>query len=156
MLLRALAFVGISVPLIVGAVVMGFGIEGNYLPAVLTIAAILGVFQLVFSALSIVSTWADSLEYSLRSAADNFELSAKFKELGEVAQNPSQHLELRYAELKARDDARRSEDSTRSPSPKEFRYGHRAGLRQFSRECDVCHKVPTSMEPTICDVCGKF
>jgi mobilome CxxCx(11)CxxC protein len=155
-LLRALAFVGTVVPLLVGGFVMGFGLQSAYLPTILAAAAALGLFQLAFSAWSIVYSWADNLEYALRSTAENFHLSAEFKELGATATDPPANLETRFAALKARDDVRRADDATKGVSPKEFRYGHRAGLRQFSKACSECKAVPTSMESTNCPVCGRF
>jgi mobilome CxxCx(11)CxxC protein len=147
---------GIVVPLLIGGVVLGFGTKGSYLETIIAIAAVAGIVQLVFSAWSIVYSWADSLQYALESASENFDLSIKFKDLGEQAQTPPDDLELRLAALKAKDDARQMADAKRGVSPKELRYGHRAGLRQFARACDGCKHVPRSMEATECNICGRF
>lgn len=155
-LLRALAFVGIVVPLIIGGFVLGFGVQSRFLPLLLVLAAGLGLFQLVFSAWAIVYGWADNLEYALESASDNFDLSERFKEVGRLAQEPPPDVEFRFGILKAQDDARRAADAKKNVSPKELRYGHRAGLRQFGRACDSCKQVPRSMEPSECPVCGRF
>lgn len=155
-LLRALSFVGVVVPLVVGGTVLAFGLQVAYLPLLITVAAGLGLVQLALSAWSIVYSWADSLEYSLQSVAENFDLSAQFKELGNTGSDPQPDLEVRYVALKARDDARRANDATKGVSNKELRYGHRAGLRQFGRECNACKTVPLSMAPTECEVCGRF
>lgn len=155
-LLRALSFFGIIVPLLIGGVVLGFGTEGSYLKTLIVVAALAGVAQLVLSAWSIVYNWADSLQYSLESAAENFDLSLKFRELGEQAQAPPDDLDVRVAALKAKDDARQMADAKKSVTPEELRYGHRAGLRQFARACDDCKQVPRSMEPSNCHTCGSF
>lgn len=155
-LLRALSFFGIIVPLLIGGIVLGFGTEGSYLKMLIVIAALAGVAQLALSAWSIVYSWTDSLQYSLESAAENFDLSLKFKELGENAQAPPDDLEVRVAALKAKDDARQMADAKKSVTPKELRYGHRAGLRQFARACDECKQIPRSMEPSKCPICGSF
>jgi mobilome CxxCx(11)CxxC protein len=155
-LLQALSFFGIVVPLLIGGVVIGFGTKGSYLDKLLIAAAAAGIVQLVFSAWSIVYSWADSLQYSLESAADNFDLALKFKELAEQATSPPDDLEIRAAALKARDDARQMNDAKKGVSQKELRYAHRAGLRQFGRACDECKQVPRSMEPTKCNTCGSF
>jgi mobilome CxxCx(11)CxxC protein len=155
-LLRALSFMGIVIPLLIGGVVLGFGTDGSYLKPLIAIAAVAGIIQLVFSALSIAYSWADSLQYSLESASENLDLSLKFKELGEQASNPPADLELRVASIKAKDDARQMTDTKKGVTAKELRYGHRAGLRQFSRACDGCKQVPRSMEPSQCDICGGF
>jgi hypothetical protein len=46
-------------------------------------------------------SWPDGLQYSLESAAENFDLSLKFRELCQQAQTPPDDLELRVAALKA-------------------------------------------------------
>lgn len=155
-LLRALSFAGIVVPLLIGGIVLGFGTQGAYLGWLIGVAAAAGVVQLLLSAWSIVYGWADNLQYALESAADNFDLSLKFKELAEQAQSPPADLETRAAGLKARDAARQMADAKRGITPKELRYGHRAGLRQFGRECDECKQIPRSMDATDCHTCGRF
>lgn len=155
-LLRALSFFGIIVPLLIGGVVLGFGTEGSYLETLIAIAALVGIVQLGFSAWSIVYSWADNLQYSQESAAENFDLALKFKELGEQAQSPPDDLALRVAALNAKDDARQMADAKKGITAKELRYGHRAGLRQFARPCDECKLIPRSMEATKCPTCGRF
>jgi len=155
-LIRALTFMGIVVPLLIGGVVLGFGLHASYLPSLLVIASAVGVFQLVFSAWAIVYAWADNLEYSLESAAENFELSSLFKQLGTLAPEPPADLQIRYAAAQAKDDARRAADDKKGLTKKELRYGHRAGLRQFQRKCEGCQNVPASMDSTDCPVCGRF
>lgn len=155
-LLQALAFFGIVVPLLIGGIVLGFGTKASYLDTLIPIAAFAGVVQLVFSALSIVYSWADNLQYALESAAENFDLSIKFTELGEQAQAPPDDLEVRAATLKGRDDARQMADAKKGITAKELRCGHRAGLRQFGRACDECKQIPRSMEATTCHTCGDF
>jgi mobilome CxxCx(11)CxxC protein len=63
-LLRALSLVGIVVPLLIGGVVLGFGTDGSYLKTLIVIAAAAGIVQLVFSAWSIVYSWADGTKGS--------------------------------------------------------------------------------------------
>lgn len=155
-LLQAVSFLGIVVPLFIGGTVMAFGLQFTLLPELITVAAALGLAQLLLSAGAIVYSWADSLEYALQSTAENFDLSVRFKELGGTATGPPSDLEVRYASLAARDDARRANDATKGVSDKELHRGHRAGLRQFRRECSACKKVPVSMESTDCEVCGRF
>jgi mobilome CxxCx(11)CxxC protein len=155
-LLQALSFFGIIVPLLIGGVVLGFGTNGSYLEPLIAIAALAGIVQLAFSAWSIVYSWADALQYSLESASENFDLSLKFRELGEQSQAPPDDLELRVAVLKAKDEARQMADAQKGVTFKELRYGHRAGLRQFARSCEECKQIPRSMEASECHTCGRF
>jgi mobilome CxxCx(11)CxxC protein len=155
-LLQGLSFFGIVVPLLIGGVVLAFGTQASYLQLLITIAAGVGILQLLFSAWSIVYNWPDNLQYALESAAENFDLSVKFKEIGEQCQSPADDLDIRFAALKARDDSRRMADARRAVTAKELRYAHRAGLRQFGRACDECHEVPRAMEASKCHTCGRF
>jgi mobilome CxxCx(11)CxxC protein len=155
-LLQALSFFGIIVPLLIGGVVLGFGTKEAYLEKLITMAAVAGVVQLGFSAWSIVYSWPDNLQYSLESAAENFDLAIKFRELGELAQAPPGDLETRVAVLKAKDEARQMADNRKGITAKELHYAHRAGLRQFGRACEECKQIPRSMESTECNTCGRF
>lgn len=155
-LLRALSFWSLVLPIFIGGIVIGFGPKALYLAQFLAAVAIVGLVQLVLSLWSVVASWTDNLQYSLESAAENFDLSSKLKEMGRQAQNPPDDLEVRFAELKGRDDSRRMADTKRAVTPKELRYGHRAGLRQFQRKCEGCQIVPVSMDATKCNVCGRF
>jgi mobilome CxxCx(11)CxxC protein len=149
-LIRGLTYVGIGVPVFVGGLVSGFGLQASFLPRMLWMAAAVGVFQLGFSTWSLVFGWTDNLEYSLESATENFDISSRFKELGSQGANPPADVATTFAIIKAKDDARRAADSKKSITEKELRYGHRAALRQFGRECAACHKIPTSMESSDC------
>ncbi len=155
-LLRALSFLGIVVPLLIGGVVLGFGIDARYLKQFIAAAAAAGVLQLVVSAWSLAYSWTENLQYSLESAAENFDLSIKFKELGQQAQFPPDDLAVLAAGLKARDDSRSMADAKKGVKDKELRRAHRAGLRQFGRECTSCKKVPLDLASTDCPICGSF
>lgn len=151
-----LSFSGLVLPLFIGGMVIGFGPKALYLEQFLIVVAILGIAQLIMSLWALVACWADNLQYSLESASENSDLAARFKELAQQAQNPPDNLELRYIELKTLDDARRKVDAKRGVKPHELRYAHRAGLRQFQRECIECHVTPRSMDATQCNTCGRF
>jgi mobilome CxxCx(11)CxxC protein len=154
--LLALSFAGIAFPLLVGGVALAFGLKARSLPYILSIAAVVGVVQLLVSALSITYGWADRLAYASESAADNFALATKFRELGSLGPAPPENMDVRFVEVRAQDDARRLSDARQGVSEKELRYGHRAGLRQHRRACSGCGKIPDSMKASECDVCGRF
>jgi mobilome CxxCx(11)CxxC protein len=154
--LRWLSFFGLAGVVCIGAIVTLFGIGAPSLSWVLAIAGIVAVGQLLLSLWSLIANWADNLAYSLESAAENLALSSAFRELGKRAQNPPPDLDARFADLRARDESRRISDTKQGITEKEKRFGMRAGLFQFQRECAGCNKVPASMEPTACKVCGGF
>lgn len=155
-LLQGLSFSGIVFPLLIGGVALGFGTDASHIKLFIAVAAVGGIIQLLFSAWSIVYSWADNLQYSLESASENFDISLKFRELGERAEAPPPDLEVRVAALKAKDDARQMADAKKNITPKNLRYGHRGGLRQFGKECTECKQIPPSMNSTNCNTCGRF
>lgn len=154
--LNALSFMGIAVPLLVGGIVLTFGTASSYLTTIIVVAGVLGLIQLLVSAASVVYGWADNLEYSHESGAENLSLSDAFKELAQTASQPPANLVDRFAVVKARDEARRGQDTRKGVTEKELRFGHRAGLRHFLRKCDSCGLVPDSMKATDCSFCGRF
>jgi mobilome CxxCx(11)CxxC protein len=154
--LRWLAFIGIAGPLLIGGIVLAFKANAAYLEIFLFVVGVVGIIQLLVSAWSLTSNWADNLEYSLSSSSDNLELSPLFKALGQSSSSPPADIEVQFAALKARDEARRKIDVTKNISEKEKRYAHRAGLLQFNRECSGCKQTPTSMTPSDCGICGRF
>lgn len=151
--IQLLTFLGIVVPVLVGAVVLAFGVQFEHLGALLAFAGVISIVQLVVSAWALVANWTENLQYSLESATENFDLSLKFKKLG---QNPPADFQTRSAALQAKDEARQGSDNKRNISDRENRRGHRAGLRQFERECKGCKKTPISMISSNCDMCGNF
>jgi|SRR5882724_592751 len=155
-LIRALTAMGIIVPLLIGGIVLAFGLSASFLPWFVYFAAAVGVLQLCLSGLAVSYGWTDTLEYSLESLTDNLELSSRFEEIGKMATAPPVDLASRFAIVKARDDARRAADGKKSVTEKELRYGHRAGLRRFERKCQGCQNIPRSMESTDCSICGGF
>lgn len=154
--LRWLAFVGIAGALLIGGIVTGFGVGAPYLSLFIAGAAIVTIGQLLFSLWSLVADWTGELTYSLESASENLSLSSAFRELAEQAQNPSSDLAVRFAELRSRDESRRVSDTKQGVTEKEKRYGLRAGLLHFQRQCVECKQVPISMKSTKCGVCGDF
>lgn len=155
--LRGLSLAGIIFPLLIGSVVLSFGTKIDWLEKLLIpLVATFGIAQLIFSVISIVYAWSDEMQFCLDSAAENHDLSIKFKELGALAANPPGDYETRVNILKATDHARQNADMKKNLSEKELRYGHRAGLRSIGRACSECGIVPTSMEPSKCSICGGF
>ena len=64
--------------------------------------------------------------------------------------------ELRNEVLKTENNLRRHIDNQQNVTEKEKRFGMRAALRQYQKQCSACKKVPTTMKPTSCGVCGNF
>lgn len=154
--LRGLTFLGVVVPAAVGGLVLSFGVDFQYTSVVIGIASVLGLAELVLSLWSLVAKWDDLFAYSLESLSANTQLYSMFKELAENPPQTFQEFKTQYELLQAQNRARTDRDSQQIISERENRFGMRASLRQFQKACASCKKVPTSLKPTDCDVCGDF
>jgi mobilome CxxCx(11)CxxC protein len=154
--LRLVAFLGIVVPVAVGGVVTAFGTNFKYLEVVLLVASTVGLFQLILSVWALVAKWEDRLGFAIDSMNENARLAESFKSLGQNPPSLERDLERDYAVLNAHYETRQLLDNRECLTEKEKRFGMRAALRQFQKACAGCKKVPVSLEPTICDVCGNF
>lgn len=154
--LRLLTLLGITVPVVVGGVVLSFGVGNKSMPYILGTAGVLGLVQLVGSVLSLVYKWDDELAYSTEAAADNGRLADTFGNLAEHPPNKQGELKARYDILRTESRIRSEQDGKRIVSGEEKRKGMRAALRQYRRVCVQCEQVPASMEASDCAVCGRF
>lgn len=155
--LRALAFLGLVVPLTVGALVGAFGPTFAALKPVLVVAGLVATAQFVFSLWAVVAKWDDALAGSWEGQIENNRLFKRLREISELpASVAAAALDERLQVVAAEYDAREAQDVRREFSEAERREGMRAGLRQFRRPCAGCAKVPTDMKATACGVCGNF
>jgi mobilome CxxCx(11)CxxC protein len=148
--LNYLNFLGLAVPLNVGAIVLAYGIKA------IPICSAIGVFQLVVFAWSLVAKWVDRYQHSVQALVSNRSLAQKYESLAK--EEPAGLLDYRHRldVLDATDSAQRAEDYQQEIREAETRMGMHAGLRQYERECAGCHITPIRMEPTECGVCGDF
>src|ERR1019366_2786967 len=154
--IQMLSFTALVFPVLIGGIVLGFGTQARALSILIPLAVVAGILQLVLSAWALGFNWSEKLDYAQESAADNYQISERFRELGSKALAPPEDLQVQFAEAKGRDDARRLADSKKGVTDQELRYGHRAAFRQFGRKCEGCEKVPHSMKSTDCEICGRF
>jgi mobilome CxxCx(11)CxxC protein len=154
--LRLLSFLGIIVPVFIGGIVMTYGTHFPYIDFILTIGGIFGIIQLVTSIGALVSKWDDTYAYSQESTSANYDLANRYKVLAQSPPTRLDEFRTRLEFLNAENQRRSDADYKQSITEQEKRKGLRASLRNFQRECTACHKVPTSMKPTDCDVCGNF
>jgi len=152
----ALTFLGIIVPVIVGAIFLSFVPSQNIASLITIIASIMLIAQLILSVWSIIAQWNDKYSYSLESVSANDRLSRNFKTLAENPPSEYQTFQIKYEYLKLEDDFRNDLDSKQLVSEKDKRYGHRAALRQFQKGCSGCSEIPQSLKPTKCNICGNF
>jgi mobilome CxxCx(11)CxxC protein len=148
--LNYLNFLGLAVPLNVGAIVLAYGTKA------IPICSAIGVFQLVVFGWSLVAKWVDRYQHSVQALVSNRSLAQKYESLAK--EEPAGLLDYRHRldVLDATDSAQRAEDYQQEIREAETRMGMHAGLRQYERECAGCHITPIRMEPTECGVCGDF
>lgn len=149
-----LTWVGLVVPLLIGALVGTFG-RDEFWGTALAVGAVIAAAQLAIVLWSLVKHWPEDLAYSSASAVANESLAGQFVAL---AEDPPALpvLRTRFDKLSIEDSARRARDSEKNVKDKELRRGMRAALRKYQRPCLACQQVPMAMTPTACDVCGKF
>jgi len=154
--LRFLAFIGIGGPAVVGAMVIHHIVSPKNLDLLVWVVSIIAVIEALVSVWSLAANWADNLSYAEGSTAENLALSSAFRELGQQAENPRADLEVKFTELRSRDESRRAADAQKGVTEREKRYAHHTGLLQFKRQCEGCKKVPIAMDSSDCGVCGRF
>lgn len=153
--IRWLAYSGLAVPLIVGALVGAYG-EFKLLALVVAIGAAVGVVQIAVSLWSIVGNWPDGYAYARQAVAANESLSSRFAGLASTPPRTMAEFQHRFELIDAEDEAQRKQDNDRDITNAERRMGMRSALIRFGKTCAHCGLAPTSMEPTDCVVCGRF
>ncbi|MEB2774604.1 mobilome CxxCx(11)CxxC protein [Algoriphagus sp. D3-2-R+10] len=147
---------GIIIPVCIGATVLGYGIENQFLQYLILVAIPLSIFQLLVSTISVAFKWSDELSYASEAIQSHQYISDRFKKLAAFSKNSFDDLDREYEILNAVLQSRKDQDSKHNLKDWELRMGMRYALREFQRECVSCKKVPLSMESTTCPVCGNF
>jgi mobilome CxxCx(11)CxxC protein len=94
--------------------------------------------------------------YSKESASINYYISQQYKRFAETPPKTNQEFEHKIDLLDAEESSRSNIDTQHHITEKEKRFGMRAALRNFQRECSGCGQVPITMKPSNCEICGKF
>lgn len=154
--LRLLAFLGIAVSATIGSLVAAFGTDFAGLPVVLTIGSIVGIVQLVTSIWALTAKWDDGFAFANEAIVSNQQLSDAFKSLAKNLPAGFEAVKSKFDLLNVEKKSRDSQDERQGISEAEKRFGMRAALRQFQRDCASCENTPQSMTPSKCNVCGNF
>ncbi len=155
--LKILTFLGIVVPTVAGSVFLSFGVGNSVLTTILgTIAGILGTLQLVGSIWSLTAGWENDLSYALESMTSNYRLAYDYENIAHNPPSDFDSLKSRFSLLEVENRTRSDSDNKRVIKEIEKRRGMHAALRQHQRACVECGEVPKSMEPSDCNVCGRF
>lgn len=156
-----LKVIGLLLPALVGYIVLNFGSitqpqHQEDLALLINIAATIGLVQFIGSVWAIAANWDDRLAYYAEAMVANRDLREDFEALAKRSVNDLQEFEQGLQILEERRKQRDQQDSKYSPSEKERRKGMRYALRLAQATCAGCQKVPVTMEPSDCQICGKF
>ncbi len=154
--LSILNYVGLFVPLIVGAVVTAFGTDSPYLGVILLLVGLLGIIQTAGFGWSLIRKWSDKLSYAIEAMNDNYRQAEDYETL---ARDPPSDLEIfksKFELLTVKYQHRDDLDNRQNITQEERRMGYRASLWKYGKECPECKKVPRGMDASNCEVCGKF
>ncbi len=155
--LRTLEYSSIILPIIIGIILTTWGNSDNkYLFIMISfLSGIFSITYMIFAVWSIVNRWQESYSYAIESNISNKSLSEKFVDLAKK-ETLSQQDYTKFEFLNQEKEFRQSLDERQTISEDEKRLAMRSALRQFQKECVGCQKVPNSMEPTNCPICGDF
>lgn len=148
---NCITYLGIVVPLTVGAVALSF--DSKVLPFFIVPAGVLGIAQLALSAWSLVAKWDDRHASALASLQAQTRL---FNEWDYLAKTNPPDIAARIDSLNAEDRRQEAQDLTQGVTKKEQNFGMRAALFQFGNKCPTCGIRPVSLLPSDCDTCGNF
>ncbi|MFZ3505952.1 mobilome CxxCx(11)CxxC protein [Vibrio harveyi] len=146
-------FLGIINPILLGCVVVTFGVNASWLPVLFIVAGVISAIQLAFSIWAMVARWDEVYDFSVNSIKENTELTNTFKELQKTK---SGDLENLYKSTMEKNQRRETSDLTQSIDAKEKRFANREALRHYQLPCYICNNIPKSEKPTRCDGCGNF
>lgn len=157
---KILKILTILVLIVPGAVALAYGSDSSQLKTTIDVFLILSIIMAIITGLSFVLKWDEKQAYYYESASHHAQLNNAFdllwkkqnKESAFVGVGLAEELKGLQAELKIRDQ----QDDKFDISPRDERKALRYGLRQYQRKCVGCTKIPSSLEPTECNVCGNF
>jgi mobilome CxxCx(11)CxxC protein len=154
--LRWLAFLGIAVPVLVGGLVMTYGLTSPAVAKALPWAGALGVLQLLMSAVSLTSDWSGGLQTSTERIWVNHALAKDFEAIARTPPADPAAFQSRFDILTTQEKESERTDYQLHLSDREKRAGYRAASRHFRRACTACEQVAYSVEPASdCPVCGE-
>lgn len=157
-----LSFVGVAVPLIIGALVLSFGQDYKPLGWAIPVAAGIGVVQLIYSLWSVFAGWVASYDHAVRAIVTNQGLVKRYETLGKRETTDAAELRQQLDFLKTIDAIQEESDYRQGVTGAEKRMGMHALLRQYEKECTACKKTPTDMKSAHwwrrnrCGVCDDY
>lgn len=153
--LNILTCVGVGIPVIIGALVVGFG-RDVISPELLVSAGILGVVQTAVSLWAIVAGWVGKQAAAIEAMSNNYRFADRYCDLAKLPPTALKDLQRQFELIDREERGYSIADVKQGVTEPERRAGMRAALRNFGRACAGCQTVPTDMTATGCGVCGNF
>lgn len=152
--LKSITFLGLVLPLALGAFVAAFSSEQEILKNILLpICGILTITQAILSLLSLSFKWDDNYSYAIGAVKNNTRLTNDFEQLSN-----ENITKIKRDISRLRDEYTRQEieDNTQNITDKEKRFAMRLSLFQYKCTCKTCNTIPQSLTASDCDTCGNF
>ncbi|MDD2819710.1 MAG: hypothetical protein PHW29_00455 [Flavobacterium sp.] len=154
--LNLITFLGIVIPLLIGAIVTTYGVNSPLLFYMLWVAGPLSILQLVISVWAVVNNWNSSFAYYLETSLDNYKLANDYEEIGKYPDKTVIGLKTQLEKINVLRDNRDKQDNRYPLKDFEKRKGMRYALRKYKRDCAGCNIKPVNMKSSDCGVCGNF
>lgn len=154
-LLNIIKVLGLIIPFIIGIAALGDANKSFFI-ILLYVGAVLMSLQAIISALTIFNKWDDKYAYFIESKIERGALSDEFRALANFSAGNVGELKIKYDLIKTKLRSRENQDAKYEVKEWEERMGMRAALREFQGTCIGCKKQPLSMEPSECEICGKY
>lgn len=152
--LRLSKILGIAIPVFLGGILTSAYNFEQVISVAIWIATPIALTQLVLSTvLTLNGSDENLLKYSTK-AAEYSVLESDFKKMARYPDNDESEYVKKFELLLEREKG--VGKGNLEVTDKEKRIGMRFGLREYSRACAGCKKVPTSMDSTDCGICGNF
>jgi len=146
-------FLGVFVPAGVGLILTSIELSTHWTKVVIYITLPFALGQLALSVMSLVKKWDDEGVASIQSVQANNRLRNQWESFGK---GNGQLTQQWFDQLTKATQQQEEADLAKNVAEKERRYGMRYALREYHKECVGCGKVPVSLKPSKCDVCGNF
>lgn len=152
--LRASKILGIVIPVFLGGVLTSAYNTPEYLKMAIWITSPFALGQLVLSTILTINGADENLMKYSTKAAEYSVLETEFRQMARYPDKNEFEYLKRFEILIEREKG--IGKGNLEVNDKEKRIGMRFGLRELSRACVGCEKVPLSMKATDCDICGNF
>lgn len=156
-LLRAwLTFLGIVMPITVGGVYLAFSKSTELIEWTVTLAGVIGVFQLGLSTWALVSGWDNKYESAIKSMQGNVSICNRCKRFFNAP--PIDDIDLMKGFNQILNDVEMQElvDLSQHVSQKEKQYAYVSSLSFYGGLCHACDQSPNQFDTSsTCRSCGQ-